>query len=283
MKLALSLIIPTVYILMWLIEARWPARTYAPVKGWTLLGVVFFLVVMVTATVTPLVWAKLGLTSMRVFDLGQLGLWGYPIGLLFVTGIAYWFHRAEHRIDVLWRMTHQVHHSASRVDIPGAFYTHPLEVVAKSTMGILVSTVVLGLAPMAAALVSTTVAFISLFQHWNIHTPRWLGLLIPRPEMHGLHHEFGVHSRNYADLPVWDMLFGTYVNPTTFTGTVGFEPKAAQRLGAMLVFQDVNRPVQTAAPDIAGASWYASKLSPPATRYDDAHANQCDTGSDDIP
>jgi sterol desaturase/sphingolipid hydroxylase (fatty acid hydroxylase superfamily) len=240
MKLILSLTIPVIFVVMWLIEARGPARPYVPVKRWKLLGAVFFFIVMITASITPLIWSTLGLTSLRVFNLSSLGFWGYPIGLLLVSGIAYWFHRAEHRFNFLWRMTHQVHHSALRVDIPGAFYTHPLEVVVKSTLGILVSTVFLGLAPIAAALVSTTIASISLFQHWNIHTPRWLGLFIPRPEMHGLHHEFGIHARNFSDLPLWDIVFGTYANPQTFTGRVGFEPPAAMRIGAMLCMRDVN-------------------------------------------
>lgn len=246
MKLALTLMTPALFVLMWLIEARWPARAYVPVKRWQLFGVIFFFVVMITATVTPLWWSKLGLTSIRVFDLSDLGFWGYPIGLLLVTSISYWFHRAEHRFDAIWRMTHQVHHSALRVDIPGAFYTHPLEVVVKSTLGILVSTALLGLAPLAAALVSTTVAFLSLFQHWNIHTPRWLGFFIPRPEMHALHHEFGIHARNFGDLPVWDIVFGTYANPAHFSGRVGFEPQASKRIVTMLLFQDANRADRTA-------------------------------------
>jgi sterol desaturase/sphingolipid hydroxylase (fatty acid hydroxylase superfamily) len=240
MKSLLSLFIPVVFVIMWLIESRWSKRPYVPVRDWKLLGAVFFIVVMITATITPLIWAKLGLSSLRVFDLSALGFLGYPLGLLITTGIAYWWHRAEHRYDFVWRMTHQLHHSALRVDIPGAFYTHPLEVVVKSTLGILVSTVLLGLAPLAAAAVSMTVAFISIFQHWNISTPQWLGWIIPRPEMHGLHHEYGIHARNYGDLPLWDMVFGTYHNPQDFTGRVGFEPAASERVVDMLLMRDAN-------------------------------------------
>ena len=54
-----------------------------------------------------------------------------------------------------------------------------------------------------------------MFQHWNVKTPRWLGYIIQRPESHGLHHELGVHARNYSDFPLWDMLMGTFVNPET--------------------------------------------------------------------
>jgi len=240
MKLLLSLFIPTMFAIMWLVESRQPARQYVAVKHWSLWGAAFFFLAIATAAVTPLLWSSIGLSSIRVFDLSAIGLWGYPLGVLLTSGIAYWWHRAEHRFDILWRATHQLHHSAQRVDVPGAFYTHPLEVVVKTTLGILVGTVLLGLAPLAAALSSLTIAFISIFQHWNINTPRWLGWFIPRPEMHGLHHEFGIHGRNYGDLPLWDILFGTFDNPQTFTGRVGFEPEASQRVGTMLLMRDVH-------------------------------------------
>jgi sterol desaturase/sphingolipid hydroxylase (fatty acid hydroxylase superfamily) len=54
-----------------------------------------------------------------------------------------------------------------------------------------------------------------MFQHANLRTPRWLGYIIQRPESHGIHHERGLHAFNYADLPLWDMVFGTFRNPRT--------------------------------------------------------------------
>ena len=77
----------------------------------------------------------------------------------------------------------------------------------------------------------------------NIRTPLWLGYFIQRPEAHCIHHQRDVHAFNYGDLPVWDMLFGTYRNPAAFEGTVGFDLPATDRLGAMLAFVDVNEPV----------------------------------------
>lgn len=61
-----------------------------------------------------------------------------------------------------------------------------------------------------------------MFQHANIRTPRWLGYLIQRPESHAVHHGRGIHRYNYADLPLWDIIFGTFRNPETATGEVGF-------------------------------------------------------------
>ena len=50
----------------------------------------------------------------------------------------------------------------------------------------------------------------------------------------GHHHEAGVHARNYGDIPLFDMLFGTFVNPREFDGEVGFHDGGSKKLGAML-------------------------------------------------
>ena len=86
------------------------------------------------------------------------------------------------------------------------------------------TTLVLGLDPVAAALTGYIAAFYGYFQHMNIRTPRWLGYLIQRPEAHCIHHQRDVHAYNYGDLPVWDMLFGTFRNPASFEGAVGLRP-----------------------------------------------------------
>jgi len=110
-------------------------------------------------------------------------------------------------------------------------------------MQLFVTLIVLGLDPLAAALTGYVAAFYGMFQHLNVNTPQWLGYLIQRPEAHCEHHRKGVHAFNYGDLPVWDILIGTFRNPTRFTGECGFEAPADRRIGAMLALQDVNEPV----------------------------------------
>ncbi len=78
-----------------------------------------------------------------------------------------------------------------------------------------------------------------MFQHANIRTPRWLGYLIQRPESHALHHGRGIHRYNYSDLPLWDMIFGTFRNPRTQDAPVGFYTGASAKILDMLVFKDV--------------------------------------------
>jgi len=81
---------------------------------------------------------------------------------------------------------------------------------------------------------------------WQTSPPareaRWLGYIIQRPESHSVHHGKGIHRYNYSDLPLWDMLFGTFRNPAEFQPEHGFYKGASARIPEMLVFQDVTSP-----------------------------------------
>jgi sterol desaturase/sphingolipid hydroxylase (fatty acid hydroxylase superfamily) len=90
---------------------------------------------------------------------------------------------------------------------------------------------------MLCAYIATVVG---MFQHWNVHTPRWIGFLIQRPESHSAHHCFGMHAGNYSDVPLWDMVWGTFSNPREFVDVVGFAAPARERVWAMLSGHDVN-------------------------------------------
>ena len=97
----------------------------------------------------------------------------------------------------------------------------------------------LGAAAVAGAVLLSGLA--ELFYHWNVRTPHWLGYLFQRPESHCVHHQEGVHSYNFADLPLWDILFGTFHNPRVAQFRCGFGPGHEHRLAEMLWGVDVNR------------------------------------------
>jgi sterol desaturase/sphingolipid hydroxylase (fatty acid hydroxylase superfamily) len=104
-----------------------------------------------------------------------------------------------------------------------------------------VATFVLGVEPLAATVAGTVGTIITLFVHWNVPTPRWVGYVLLRPEQHCLHHEFEVHARNYGnDLAIWDQLFGSFRNPPRFNGRVGFDRPFASTWPGLLTFADVN-------------------------------------------
>jgi len=238
-----GLMIPVTYFVMLAAEKLWPAREFPPRKGWQIIGIVFLVLIGTLSTVIPLLIPADWLSAHRWMDGTRLGVaGGIVVGYLVLSGIGYATHRTFHNVSFLWRGIHQLHHSPNRVDIPGSVLFHPLEMVFQVMLQLFVTVIVLGLEPLAAALVGYVAAFYGMFQHWNIRTPQWLGYVIQRPESHCVHHRLGVHYYNYGDLPIWDMLFGTFRNPKEFRGECGFEGGADVRIGAMLGFVDVNAP-----------------------------------------
>lgn len=241
----LGLAIPVAFLVFWGLEAlvnrAGGGRPFEPVRGWFWVGVGFFLILNVVNVSVPLWLPPEWIARHRLMDLTGLGLWGAPLGYLAVSFMAYWFHRAEHRFDVLWRGMHQMHHAIERVDMAGWTVGHPLETVVLTGLITLLSTFVLGVDPLAAALAGTAGSILNMVEHLNVPTPHWLGYIIQRPEQHCLHHERGVHARNYGgDIVLWDVLFGSYQNDRTFQGQVGFGHSSIKALPAMLAFADVN-------------------------------------------
>jgi sterol desaturase/sphingolipid hydroxylase (fatty acid hydroxylase superfamily) len=189
-------------------------------------------------------WGTL-LAGVSLFDASGLGTWGgAALGVLVYELGHYAYHRAAHRFDRLWRWAHQFHHSAESLDAWGAFYMSPLDTLVFTTVSSLVFFPLLGVTLEAGVLGAAFLTFNAVFQHANIRTPRWLGYVIQRPESHSVHHGRNVHAHNYADLPLIDMLFGTFVNPREFRAEVGLEPGASARLGALLLGRDVSRPAR---------------------------------------
>jgi sterol desaturase/sphingolipid hydroxylase (fatty acid hydroxylase superfamily) len=214
-------LVPVAFFLMWFFESRLTGRNFPTEPAWRRRGLQFFTLTLALGGVFPLLWQPQILREYSLVQLDTLGVWGAVPGVLSVTLISYWLHRAQHQWVWLWRLTHRLHHRPKRVDLLGAFYSHPLEVVIKVSLGVIVSSYLLGLAPSATALVGLVTALLSLFQHWNIHTPVGIGYVVQRPESHALHHAALPKVANFSDLPVWDMVFGTFQNPRTFEGEIG--------------------------------------------------------------
>ncbi len=198
------------------------ARRFPSVKLWRTMGIASTIVYFAIATFAPFMWdAWLG--SHQLVDASGLNF-GMQVALGFLLlqlGVYLW-HRTMHRTDILWRTMHQMHHSAERVDIWGAFYFHPLDMLGWAFLSSLCLVGGVGLIPVAALVVSVLATFCSIFQHSNLTTPHWLGYLVTRPESHSLHHERNVHAWNYGDIPLWDMVFGTFRNPRQWNGQAGF-------------------------------------------------------------
>jgi sterol desaturase/sphingolipid hydroxylase (fatty acid hydroxylase superfamily) len=218
---------------------RWaPARPAPRSIGWRLRGLVWFLVSGAIFANAPRLlsgWAS----AHRLLDTSFLGLWAALPAVLLANLVGYVWHRLRHATP-LWRL-HQWHHAAERLDISGAFMFHPLETLFVALIFSVASTLVLGASAEAAALAGTIGFFCACFQHANIRTPRWIGYLIQRPESHSIHHGRGIHAKNYADLPVFDLLFGTFENPEERSAEVGFYDGASRRMGRLLLGVDITQ------------------------------------------
>ncbi|MFA4950719.1 sterol desaturase family protein [Brevundimonas sp.] len=153
--------------------------------------------------------------------------------------LAYWYHRLVHKSDRLWRWVHQLHHSPTRIEALTAFYVHPVDALLATLVNAFVAYFVLGVGPASAALALFYVTVFNLVAHADVQSPRWLGFLLQRPEMHRVHHERDVHASNYG-LPLWDLLFGTWRNPEKGPEECGFADDKERLVAQMLLLKDVD-------------------------------------------
>jgi sterol desaturase/sphingolipid hydroxylase (fatty acid hydroxylase superfamily) len=224
-----------------LAEHRFPARSFEAVPGWRLKCLAFVPMIVGIPNLAQFALNDL-LVPLQLLPGQELGTWsGAAVGIVASELLVYWAHRWHHSVHFLWRWVHQLHHAAERVDAYGAAYFHPFEVLEGTLIGLFLFRVVLGLSPEATGLAMVWQAFVGAFQHGNIRTPTWLGYVIQRPEQHAIHHERGVHGFNYANLPLWDVLFGTFRNPQTWEGVAGFYSGASNQTLRMLRGHDIVR------------------------------------------
>jgi sterol desaturase/sphingolipid hydroxylase (fatty acid hydroxylase superfamily) len=226
--------------------ARWeaiaPGRTLPQVRGWRLRGLAAFIAYVMVSTYLPLAWTE-QLAAWQLFDLKSLGTWGgAAAGLLVYEAVAYFWHRSMHRSDWLWLSVHQMHHSSERLDTYSAFWFSPLDMAGWTAVSSLALTLIVGITAEATTVVLLTVTLLAMFQHTNARTPQWLGYFVQRPESHSYHHARGHHTGNFADLPVFDIAFGTFFNPHAFAPATGFYEGASARLVDMLLWRNVSAP-----------------------------------------
>ncbi len=234
----ISLTALALYGALILLEALFPARPLPKIRGWIPRALAVFAFYFFLSSYLPLLWSE-PLSRFQLFNLADLNPFvGAVIGVLSYELLVYVWHRAMHRNHWLWRSFHQMHHSAERLDSFGAFYFSPLDVVGFTFLSS-VSLTIVGLGPQAVTYFLYASMFLAIFQHLNVRTPQWLGYIVQRPESHSVHHGRGVHHFNYSDLPLFDILFGTFRNPKEFVRESGFYDGASAKLPQMLAFRDI--------------------------------------------
>jgi sterol desaturase/sphingolipid hydroxylase (fatty acid hydroxylase superfamily) len=228
--------------LMVLIERLWPGTKLPRVRGWWARIVLVNLAQLGVVIVAGYTWER-WLAQASLFHLSErMGDVGAALIAYFVsTFVYYWWHRVRHESAFFWRLCHQMHHSPRRIELLASFYKHPVEITINSLLSALLVYTLLGCSVQAAAIYTGLTAVAEYFYHWNVRTPRWLGYFIQRPESHRVHHQYQHHTQNYADLPVWDWLFGTFHNAKDSPARCGFDARKEQRVAEMLMFRDVHK------------------------------------------
>ncbi|HKJ51478.1 MAG TPA: sterol desaturase family protein [Gammaproteobacteria bacterium] len=224
-----------------LCEKLFPGWPLPRVKTWPVRVLLINAVQLGVVFLAGVSWEK-WLSAASILDLGsQLSpVAGGFLAYFIATFVFYWWHRWRHEFDFLWLAFHQIHHSPRRLEVITSFYKHPIEMVVNSIIGSLLVYTLLGLSLEAAAIYTFFTAIGEFFYHTNVKTPRWIGYVFQRPEMHRIHHRYNRHRNNYGDIVWWDMLFGTYENPEQWQHGCGFSPEREERLGDMLLYRDVH-------------------------------------------
>lgn len=146
---------------------------------------------------------------------GVVGDWPFAAQLaVFVIGhdfYIYWFHRAQHRFPLLWRL-HEAHHSAREVDWIAGSRSHALEILINQSIEV-AAMVLLG-ASTDVMLCKGAISIVwGMWIHANIDVRTgWLQRIINGPELHRWHHaiDYAPPGKNFGTkLAIWDHLFGT--------------------------------------------------------------------------
>lgn len=185
----------------------------------------------VSSQVTGMVLASVVAVGAYSAVYGACRLMAWPEGVVGVVGafvlvdlLYYWWHRASHRVNVLWA-AHVVHHQSEDYNLAVALRQAML--TALTSIPFYLPLAVVGVPPATFFLCSS---LNTLYQFW-IHT-RLIGRLGPlewvlnTPSHHRVHH--GINPRyidkNHAGVfIVWDRLFGTFAPEAEepVYGTVG--------------------------------------------------------------
>ena len=235
---SILLICVTTLFLCW--ERLFPGRALPNSKGWYVRAIIINLAQLAITLLAGKIWLNVS-NGWSILNLSSIqspilqGLLAWFIG----TFVFYWWHRLRHKKG-FWLIFHQIHHSASRIEILTSFYKHPVEIIVNTFLTALILFPILGVSLLASFWFNFFAAVGEYFYHANIKTPGWLRYFIQTPELHSIHHQKNVHNYNFSDLPIWDRLFGTYRDTIKFTAECGFSNDAEREIIPMLLFKDVN-------------------------------------------
>ncbi|WP_366653922.1 sterol desaturase family protein [Fodinicurvata sp. EGI_FJ10296] len=166
---------------------------------------------------------------------------GLIIDLLILDCWIYWWHRANHESQFLWRF-HEIHHLDEFLDTTSAIRFHFGEVLMGAAVRALI-VILLGI-PIASIIVFETLILIAaVFHHSNIRlAPRLeaaLQWVVITPGIHWVHHHAirrDTDSNYGTILSVWDRLFATRSRTRRWAGMpIGVENRRELDIGRLIL------------------------------------------------
>ena len=220
--------------------------------SWRVNGAIWVLASLVVAAAC----GACGFTAARWAERAGFGLlhqlpapvWAaIPLTLLLLDLVSYGWHRANHRVALLWRL-HRVHHSDPTFTVSTGVRFHPGELLL--SLPIRVAAILLVGASVVAVLIFEVVfTFANLIEHGDIDlarpAERLLTPVLVTPALHRRHHTKSGRARdsNFGTIfSTWDRLFGTYF-PSDSTAQIqtGLPDLEAVPLGRALLMPFLRR------------------------------------------
>jgi len=146
----------------------------------------------------------------------EIDVWvAISIAVLGLDWVSYVWHRANHRMPLLWRF-HQVHHSDPNFTATTALRFHIGELLLALPLRLL-AVAILGVSIPGVIVFELIFAFANFFEHGDIELPleleRRLALLFITPALHRRHHsrEARLLNSNYGTIfSFWDRAFRSF-------------------------------------------------------------------------
>lgn len=163
---------------------------------------------------------------------GSQPLWlQVVLGTVLADLFFYFGHRIQHEVPWLWDF-HAVHHSSTQLDWLAAFRVHPVDqLIEKGTS--LIPIALLGFSLPAVLIIGLLYQWQALLIHSNVGLRTgWLRWLVATPEFHHWHHsrEAEGFNKNFAaQLPLWDIIFGTAYLPSVMPKSYGIDEPMSNR------------------------------------------------------
>lgn len=175
--------------------------------------------------------------GIGVLNLASVPAWAaLPLTIIALDLVSYGWHRANHRVALLWRF-HRVHHSDTRFTVATAIRFHPGELLLSLPLRLLAVTL-LGAPVLGVVLFEVLFTTANFLEHGDIDYPPAvegrLQRLLVTPALHRRHHgdrpdQFGSNFGTMFSL--WDHVLGTYADASSATHVRTGLPDQARPLG----------------------------------------------------